>query len=222
MKAFKLLLLFLLLMGTLSAQNLASDVDIATDNGVEAVVRKRPKRVDKHEFRIGVGSYSMAADAFLDGIGCVDYSPSFREQMLEADTYLSEMRFVGTYSLSYTYHSRRWFQYGGTVLFGAVTQSRRDNITDEKVEQLNEYMVSVMPTVRFVYLYRENVQLYSSLSLGVVVGTGMGGIWADATLFGCSFGRNLFGFAEIGTGIGGWGRVGMGYRFDASKKHKKK
>lgn len=119
------------------------------------------------------------------------------------------MRFVGTYSLSYTYHSRRWFQYGGTVSFGAVTQSRRDNITDEKVEQLNEYMVSVMPTVRFVYLYRENVQLYSSLSLGVVVGTGMGGIWADATLFGCSFGRNLFGFAEIGAGVGGWGRIGL-------------
>ena len=27
-----------------------------------------------------------------------------------------------------------------------------------------------------------------------------------------------FGFVEIGNGIGGWGRVGIGYRFNAKKK----
>ena len=222
MKTLQFLLLFLFLTGTLSAQNLASDVDVETDDNIETIVRKRPKRVDKHEFRIGVGSYSMAADAFLDDWGDCDWDPSFRDQMLGFDTYLSARRFVGTYSFSYAYHSRRWFQIGATVSFGAITQSRRDNITNEKIEQLNDYMVGVMPTVRFVYLYREKVQLYSSISLGVVVGTGLGGFWADATLFGCSFGRDLFGFAEIGTGIGGWGRVGIGYRFDSSKRGKKK
>jgi hypothetical protein len=49
----------------------------------------------------------------------------------------------------------------------------------------------------------------------------MGGFWADTTLFGCAVGRNLFGFAEIGAGLGGWGRIGIGYRFDSSKKGKK-
>ena len=233
MKTLKLLLLFLFLTGTVFAQHVANEemsnivqndaekVAIVNDDNIETIIRQRPKRIDKHEFRVGVGSYSMAADMFLDDEYWVDYDPSFREQMLDAETYLTDRRFVGTYSLSYTYHSRRWFQYGGTVWFGAVTQSRRDNLTDRKIEQLNEFMVGVMPTVRFVYMYRDNVQLYSSLSLGVVVGSGASFLWADATLFGCSFGRKLFGFAEIGTGIGGWGRVGIGYRFDSSRKGKK-
>lgn len=233
MKALKLLLLFLFLTGAAFAQNVANEevnnivtndaekVVIVNDDNTETIIRQRPKRIDKHEFRVGVGSYSLAADLFLDGFGDTDYYRSFRDQMLDAETYLTDRRFVGTYSLSYTYHSRRWFQYGGTVWFGAVTQSRHDSLTDRKIEQLNEYVVGVMPTVRFVYMYRDNVQLYSSLSLGLVVGSGASFLWADATLFGCTFGRKLFGFAEIGTGVGGWGRVGIGYRFDSSKKGKK-
>ena len=222
MKTLQFLLLFLSLTGTLSAQNLASDVDVETDDNIETIVRKRPKRVDKHEFRIGVGSYSMAADAFLDGIGCWDYSdPDFRESIIKSDSYLTERRFVGVYSLGYAYHFRRGFQFGVTASFGVATQARRDNITNKRVEDLNQYFVSVTPSARFIYLYREHVQLYSTVSLGVIVGTNFGGSWPDFALFGCSFGRDLFGFAEIGAGFGGWGRIGIGYRFDAKKKGKK-
>jgi hypothetical protein len=223
MKGLKLLLLFLLLSGALSGTLSAQDVvrDVQQEGNIETVVIKRPKRVDKHEFRFGAGTYSVAADMFLDGIGCCDEELNFRDDMAVADTYLSKRRFWGTYSLGYTYHSLRWFQFGATVSFSAATQARHDNLTGNKVENLNQYAVGIMPTFRFIYLYRDDIQLYSAISLGAVLGTNMGGFWADTTLFGCSVGRNLFGFAEIGAGLGGWGRIGIGYRFDSSKKGKK-
>jgi hypothetical protein len=223
MKGLRLLLLFLLLSGALSGALSAQEVvrDVQQDGNIETVVIKRPKRVDKHEFRFGAGTYSVAADMFLDGIGCCDEELNFRDNMAVADTYLSKRRFWGTYSLGYTYHSLRWFQFGATVSFSAATQARHDNLTGNKVENLNQYAVGIMPTFRFIYLYRDDIQLYSAISLGAVLGTNMGGFWADTTLFGCSVGRNLFGFAEIGAGLGGWGRIGIGYRFDSSKKGKK-
>ena len=223
MKVLKLLFLFLLLSGALSGTLSAQDVvrDVQQEGNIETVVIKRPKRVDKHEFRFGAGTYSVAADMFLDGIGCCDEELNFRDDMAVADTYLSKRRFWGTYSLGYTYHSLRWFQFGATVSFSAATQARHDNLTGNKVENLNQYAVGIMPTFRFIYLYRDDIQLYSAISLGAVLGTNMGGFWADTTLFGCAVGQNLFGFAEIGAGLGGWGRIGIGYRFDSSKKGKK-
>jgi hypothetical protein len=75
-----------------------------------------------------------------------------------------------------------------------------------------------MPTVRFSWFYRDAVQMYSSVSLGVVTDFDELMVWGDATLFGCSFGRKFFGFAEVGMGMGGWLRGGIGYRFNAVKK----
>jgi hypothetical protein len=88
------------------------------------------------------------------------------------------------------------------------------------VSRDTQYMVSLMPSFRFVYLYREKVQLYSTVSVGLAAGSGMALPWADLTLIGCTFGRKLFGFVELGslTGIGGCGRVGIGYRFDSKKR----
>ena len=148
----------------------------------------------------------------------ITINEDFRQNVINADTYITDGYFTGTYSFSYTYHMRRWFQVGGTATFAAVTKSCRSSITNKKIESLNEYVVSVMPTCRFIYFYRDKVQLYSSTSLGVVLGNGFVTPWVDLTLFGCSFGRKVFGFAELGCGVGGFGRVGIGYRFDAKKK----
>lgn len=232
MKTLKLLLLFLSLTGTVFAQHVANEemsnivqndaekVAIVNDDNIETIIRQRPKRIDKHEFRVGVGSLSLASIMFMDGIGLYhdDAERDFRHEMIAAESYWTKARFVGNYSLSYTYHSRRWLQVGATLTFGVITQARRDNITNKKVSNENQYAGSAMATVRFVYLYREKVQLYSGLSVGMAGGTGLCFPWIDPTFIGCSFGKNLFGFAEIGGGLSGWGRVGIGYRFDSKKK----
>ena len=193
---------------------------VQTDEGeVVTIVKTRPLFSPKHDIRVGVGALSLPTIFALGGGMFVDdYYYSFRQEMKYADTYLTPRNFVGNYSLSYTYHGRRWLQYGGTVIFGASTCSRKDATTGKRLENLNYYSLSVMPTVRFVWFYREKVQLYSSIALGVVTDFDDLYIWGDTTLVGCSFGHNFFGFAELGAGMGGWLRAGVGYRFNAVKK----
>ena len=187
---------------------------------VITTVRVVPNFAPKHDLRIGIGAASVTS-IFAFDVGFDGYYYDFRQEMERADTYLTPRTFVGNYSLSYTYHDRRWLQYGGMVSFGASVERTRHSITGETLEVNNLYMIGVMPTVRFVWYWREKVQLYSSISFGVM--TDLYDIlpWGDVTLVGCTFGRKLFGFAEIGGGMSGVFRIGMGYRFDAAKKNKK-
>lgn len=200
-----------------TAQTRTKSVVVTDSTKVVTIVKTIPHFTPKHDIRVGVGTLSIPSLLALDE-GMVDYAPNFRKDMANADTYLTPRYFVGNYSLTYTYQDRRWLQYGGQVVFGASTRSRRDVHTNGGVEDLNRYVLSVMPTVRFSWFYRDAVQMYSSVSLGVVTDFYDLYAWGDTTLFGCSFGRNFFGFAEFGLGISGWLRAGFGYRFNAVKK----
>ena len=193
---------------------------IETDSTtVTTIVKIFPKFSPKHDIRVGIGTMSVPTIVLLDTgsfDGVLGYD--FRRDMANCDNYRTPRYFVGNYSLSYTYQERRWLQYGGMATFGASTCWRRDVATGEKIENLSQYCLSIMPTVRFNWFYREAVQLYSSVSVGVVTDFDSAYLWGDATLLGCSFGRKFFGFAEFGLGISGWARAGVGYRFNANKK----
>lgn len=224
MRSLKTILLALLLLaaGTLSAQNRTVTREVEGD--YVKITKIIPKVTEKqHDIRVGIGSVSLFSMLMLDAdfFGTVDevYSESsFRQQIKSADYYKGAQYFTGVLSLSYAYQLRHWCQLGGTVNFAAVTRPYYDNITNKKAYDRNSYFASIMPTVRFTYLNREKVQLYSTVSLGVAVGVYETVPCYDFTLFGCSFGKSLFGFAEIGNGLGGWGRVGIGYRFGSTKK----
>lgn len=196
---------------------------VKTDDATTVTtVKVIPKFKSKHDLRAGVGSLSLASycavsDGFLEDV--IDRGPqSFREEMLDANTYITPRHFVGNYSLSYTYHDRRWLQYGGTVVFGASTCWYKNTMTDQKLRNESIYVLSVLPTVRFVWFYREKVHLYSSVSIGVVTNFDFVVPWGDVTLVGCAFGRKLFGFVEAGCGMAGLARIGLGYHFDAKTK----
>ena len=184
---------------------------------VVTIVKTIPQFSPKHDIRVGIGTVSLPTLLALDE-GHVDYYQDFRRDMANADTYLTPRYFVGNYSLSYTYQDRRWLQYGGKVVFGSSTRWRKSAITGEKIDNLSYYCLSIMPTVRFNWFYRDAVQMYSSVSFGFVTDFEDLYMWGDATLFGCSFGRKFFGFAEVGMGMSGWLRAGFGYRFNAVKK----
>ena len=186
---------------------------------VITIVKTHSKFTPKHDIRAGVGTMSLVTSFALDDWGCADCTVvDFRRDMANADTYLTPRMFVGNYTLSYTYKSRRWLSYGGTAVFGASTRWRKNSITGEKIDNLSYYCLSIMPTVRFDWFYREKVQLYSTVSVGVITDFDEVYPWGDLTLFGCSFGRKFFGFAEVGMGTAGWLRAGVGYRFNAVKK----
>ena len=222
MKRLGVFLALILMVGTLSAQNRSVTREVEGD--YVKITKIIPKVTEKqHDIRLGIGSVSLFSMFMLDAdfFGTVDVSyvePSFRYQMKESNYYKGAEYFTGVLSLSYAYQLRRWCQLGGTVNFAAVTRPYYYNITNKKAYDSNSYFASIMPTVRFTYLNREKVQLYSAVSLGVAVGIYEAVPCYDFTLFGCSFGKSLFGFAEIGNGFGGWGRVGIGYRFGSTKK----
>lgn len=222
MKNLKTILLALVaifaVQGAMAHERMKSVVETDSTK-VVTIVKTIPKFTPKHDIRVGVGTVSLPTLLALDdGWGYYDYYLNFRRDMASADTYLTPRYFVGNYSLTYTYHDRKWLQYGGQVVFGASTRSRKDALTNNKLENQNRYVLSVMPTVRFSWFYREAVQMYSSVSFGFTTDFEDLYMWGDATLFGCSFGRNFFGFAEVGLGMSGWLRAGFGYRFNAVKK----
>ena len=220
MKRITLLICALFVTSVITAQSRTVEYD-GQQNTV-TVTRVKPKRVDQHDLRIGIGSPSLGMGLFISGMHNDDFYPkSFREQILDAKTYDAGTYFTGIYSLSYAYHSRRWLQCGATVNFAFTTTPTRYVESNKLKSRETGFMVSVMPSFRFVYLYREKVQLYSTVSVGLAAGSGgMMLPWADFTLIGCTFGRKLFGFVELGslTGTGGCGRVGIGYRFDSKKR----
>ena len=220
MKRITLLICALFVTSVITAQSRTVEYD--SQQNTVTVTRVKPKRVDQHDLRIGIGSPSLGMGLFISGMHNDDFYPkSFREQILDAKTYDAGTYFTGIYSLSYAYHSRRWLQCGATVNFAFTTTPTRYVESNKLKSRETGFMVSVMPTFRFVYLYREKVQLYSTVSVGLAAGSGgMMLPWADFTLIGCTFGRKLFGFVELGslTGTGGCGRVGIGYRFDAKKR----
>ena len=215
-----LLLVALFVAHGATAQTKTKSVIETDSTTVTTIVKTFPKFSPKHDIRVGIGTMSAATSLLLDGGWGYDNIPNydFRNDMANCDTYRTPRYFVGNYSLSYTYQERRWLQYGGMATFGASTCWRRDVATGEKIENLSQYCLSIMPTVRFNWFYREAVQLYSAVSVGVVTDFDSAYLWGDATLLGCSFGRKFFGFAEFGLGISGWARAGFGYRFNANKK----
>lgn len=207
------------MVGTLSAQK--KIVTREVDGDYVKITKIIPQSERTHDFRIGIGSMSLFSFMMLDEglFSDVDYiEPPLRNQIINADYYQCAQYFTGVISLNYNYQIRRWCQLGGTVNFAAITRPYKDSVTNKKAFDKNSYFGSIMPTVRFTYLNREKVQLYSAVSLGAVFGNYEIVPCYDLTLFGCTFGKKVFGFAEIGNGIGGWGRVGIGYRFDAKKK----
>lgn len=219
MKRITLLICALFVTSVISAQSRTVEYD-SEQNAVK-VTRVKPKRVDQHDLRIGIGSPSLGLGLFVTTYADDYYYKNFREEILDAKTYDAGTYFTGIYSLSYAYHSRRWLQCGATVNFALLTNPTRYVEDNTLKSRETGFMVSVMPTFRFVYLYREKVQLYSTVSVGLAAGSsGMMLPWADFTLIGCTFGRKLFGFVELGslTGTGGCGRVGIGYRFDSKKR----
>ena len=219
LKTILLALVALLAVQGAMAQTRQKSVVKTDSTTVITIVKTHPTFTPKHDIRVGVGTMSLVTSFALDDWGYADMSiRDFRSDMANADTHLTPRMFVGNYSLSYTYHDRRWLQYGGTAVFGASTRWRKDSITGEKLENLSYYCLSIMPTVRFNWFYRDKVQLYSTVSVGIITDFEEVYPWGDVTLVGCSFGHRFFGFAEVGMGVAGWLRAGVGYRFNAVKK----
>ena len=93
-----------------------------------------------------------------------------------------------------------------------------DNFTEQKTGRISGFSATVMPQVRFNWINREALKLYSSAGLGLSIGSfdGTAESWGSFQLglLGIQVGRRFFVFGEAGCGmLYMGGKAGIGYRF---------
>lgn len=234
---FLALLLATLVVGTAHAQEVVSDQLIynrvtgfmETNGHNEEYIVTPSKNIQTvrfgHDIRLSYGAPGLISMGLLDrlsfGCGCDVGPQDLPSQIKNLRTYDGPTYMLANIGLSYSKQLRPWFALGAKGTFAATWQNTYDIFTNEKLYDNNCYLTSIMLESRFSWLRREKVELYSSIALGIVarIERMYGGIAPifDTTLFGFSFGRALYGFVEIGGGIGGSARVGIGYRFNGKK-----
>lgn len=74
------------------------------------------------------------------------------------------MSYMGSYSICYDYNILRWLAVGVRGSYEGWTFNGKLN-SDENIYQ-NCHRASVLMTIRFTYINRENVQLYSGVGIG--------------------------------------------------------
>lgn len=141
-------------------------------------------------------------------------------------------RYVPFFSFSYHYRVAKWFWVGGLATISGIHNTWRDRITDKITGHGNEILFSLMPDLRFSYLNKKHVTLYSGIGAGlriyhlkdpkISLGLENGYTYNRTslsyafhlTLFGVKAGgRNWFGDLELGIGYKGFVSAGFGYEF---------
>lgn len=129
---------------------------------------------------------------------------------------------TGAFNFTYSYRFRRWFELSGVFTYSGYVRPHYDIVTTERKYTEHSYRLSLMPYVRFVWLYREMVRLYSGIGIGVsyVVNDTKGryddayaSVCGSLTPFGIAVGRDFYGFGEFSIGTSGVIQIGIGYRF---------
>lgn len=142
-----------------------------------------------------------------------------------------EMNLCGNYSIHYYYQVKPWCQVGIKAMVEAARVKHYSDTLRTRITSVDHYaLLSVMPSVRFTYLNRPWVRLYSGVDLGCAYlwsGTtdysgGKAGekskdnnfLFAfNVTAFGVNVGKKFYGLFELNAGFDSMVKVGIGARF---------
>ena len=153
----------------------------------------------KYEARAGWGGYPVT-DFLNSEISAMSPYPSLED--LYAD-YNGNVYMTGIISTEFAFHFRKWFSLSLGLSANGIYSKRYSADTGLKTGTDRGAIVTFMPQVRFSYLNREYVKLYSSLGVG-----------GQVVFIGVTAGKKVFGFFEIGSGTLYLGcMAGVGYRF---------
>ena len=133
-------------------------------------------------------------------------------------------------SIGYYYQVLPWLQVGGELsAYTNALINAYDPISSNRIFNYTNTSLYLTAGVRFTYYQTPFVQLYSGLSVGVrmniesktstlpydsyVPSIENVGVAFQATAFGVRFGKQVYGFAELGCGYKGILSIGIGTRF---------
>lgn len=196
----------------------------------ESMVKEKSERREydtlrwRHNLRLTFGSPSAIQCAFLDGIMSESNEVNAPSRIPTASDKLAQYRYYTTptimvtpISVEYNYYVKKWLTVGGRATFTSLYNEVRNIATDERLYANGSYAVGLILNVRFEYMRREYVQMYSAVGLGLAArleyNRGIMTPMYDFTYFGIVVGKGFYGFAEIGAGLSGCARAGIGFRF---------
>lgn len=178
----------------------------------------------RHNLRITFGTPSAIQTYFLDGIMSESDEIIAPSRISTTSDVLAKYRYYTTptimvtpISVEYNYYVKKWLTVGGRATFTSLYNEVRNIATDEKLYSNGSYALGLILNVRFEYMRREYVQMYSAVGLGLAArfeyNRGIMTPMYDFTYFGIVVGKGFYGFAEIGAGLSGCARAGIGFRF---------
>lgn len=187
---------------------------------------RRQTFVPQHEVRFSVGYYPLpSAVEYKDYYrysntwdNYYDFSDPKRYLYRKGDRTIS-----GAWTAAYDYRLKKWIDFGVSLTYYGEYSSLYSNLDNSFVRHLRFHSISVMPMMRFTFLNRSLVRLYTTLGAGMHFDFGTrneGGRllrFAGQFSMGIAVGKSLFGFAEAGFGAHGSLVAGIGYRFNDKK-----
>lgn len=186
-------------------------------NTSEATLMRKPVSIGAHELRLGTAFCSATPDGYTTDNWWALHITNNPPQGYNVQP---ERWFTLGFEVGKWY--KEWLYFGGTAVWtGGFAQVIRPS-TRERVDTYNYNCLSLTPTLRFAWVRRGIVQLYSGLGLGLAMvskedlhsDTLELNISYDVTFIGLSVGRNLFGYIDLGAGYRGVVSAGIGYRFN--------
>lgn len=142
---------------------------------------------------------------------------NFSQMLHESSLYNSAERYWPCLSINYQHSVKRWLSLGVKSAVGWRTGADRYVVSNDVYRRYSMCIASLLFNVRFSWLHRSCVSMYSSLGLGALAHIRFGDSWLvpmfDAAWVGISVGKRVYGYAELGGGVGGVLRAGVGVRF---------
>ena len=173
----------------------------------------------RHEIRLGWGGAPLFQMMFV-GRGCNMISTGMYGNLASGlyGEFSGPVYMTGNIGLEYSYSFKKWFSLSANVGINGIYSRRYEKVTGRRTGLDFGAAISIFPQVRFSYLNREYVKLYSALGAGITVKAFQNYSELLPVInfvpIGITAGRKVYGFLELcaGTVIVGCS-AGIGVRF---------
>ena len=178
----------------------------------------------RSSLQVGAGAPGLVLAALywsmegVDEMSKPNYIDTFGEKLADARYYDTPTTTVPALSLEYHYSIKHWLGLGVKAVVGLQTSAKRHVGTNRLFRRNSRVVTTALVDIRFSWLHRNILSMYSSIGIGAMYVTSTSGYnetipMYDNTWIGLQLGQRVYGYAEIGGGIGGVVRGGFGVRF---------
>ena len=184
----------------------------------------------KHYIELSVSDGSPLLNDQLRVGDCSPLRAYTQYELWDSGKYTGRRGGIFPINLGYYYQVLPWLQVGGEFsVFTPYIMNLYDIVSNEKVTNYTNVAMHFTVGARFTYFQTDFVQLYSGLTLGLRMSVESRestipytsfapaidnyGVAFQATAFGVRFGKQVYGFAELGCGYKGIFNLGIGTRF---------